>query len=167
MSLADEFAKLRRSFRVAPTPKELRWQPPKEGERATTIKLDRPISEEEQAIAEWLLRNADPPALDFLPQLEVARVTGQCSCGCPTVDIRIPEGAPAAEPRDNPIGDATGYVGEDMVGVMLLQRGGYLRCLEVYDLSDIERPYGFPSLQSLTPMGGAAEGKRNLNPWSS
>ncbi len=160
MSLADEFAKLRRSFRVDPTPKEPRWNAPKEGERATTITLDRPLSEKEHAIAIWLLRNADPPALDFLPQLEVARVVGQCSCGCPTVDLRMPEGTPAAEARDNPIGDATGYVGKDMVGVMLLQRGGYLRCLEVYDLSEIERPYGLPSLESLAPMGGIAEDTR-------
>ena len=164
MSLADEFAKLRRSFRVDPVPREPGRIPPRGDQRATTIPLDRPLTPEERAIGEWVLRNADPPALDFLPQLEVARVTGQCSCGCPTIDLRMPEGTPPVEPRNNPIGNATGYVGVDMVGVMFLQRGGYLKCLEVYDLSDIQRPYGLPRFESLEPMGGEVEGTRNLKP---
>ena len=164
MCLADEFAKLRRSFRVDPAPKESKAKRSKEIVPATTLPLDRPLTPEERAIGEWVLRNADPPALDFLPQLEVARVTGQCSCGCPTIDLRMPEGTPRVEPRENPVGDATGHVGEDMVGVMLLQRGGYLQCLEVYDLSDIQRPYGLPSVKSLEPMGGEVEGTRNLKP---
>jgi hypothetical protein len=41
-----------------------------------------------------------------------------------------------------------------MVGVMLHQNKGYLTCLEVYDLSDIERPYGLPDLSSLKPFHG-------------
>ncbi len=164
MSLADELAKLRRSFRVDPVPKEPKLYPPSNFVPATTIPLDRPLSPEERALGEWLLRNASPPALDFLPQLEVARVVGQCGCGCPTVDLRMPEGTPPVELREDPIGDATGYVGEDMVGVMFLQRGGYLRCLEIYDLSDIQRPYGLPRFESLAPMGGEVEGTRNLKP---
>jgi hypothetical protein len=36
-----------------------------------------------------------------------------------------------------------------MVGVMLLQSDGYLRCLEIYDLSDIEHLYGLPEVSSL------------------
>ncbi len=39
-----------------------------------------------------------------------------------------------------------------MVGIMLLQRGGYLKCLEIYDFSDIEHPYGLPDLNSLRPF---------------
>jgi hypothetical protein len=118
-------------------------------EPATTIPLDRPISSEERAIAEWLLLPSDPPAIPFLPQLDNARVTGQCSCGCPTVDIRVAEGTPRAEPRDNPIGDALGEVNGNMVGVMLLPSCGYLARLEVHDLSDIQHPYGLPDLKSL------------------
>jgi hypothetical protein len=54
---------------------------------AKTLPLDRDLTSDEQAIAEWLLLNADPPATAFLHQLDFARVTGQCSCGCPTVDL--------------------------------------------------------------------------------
>jgi len=121
-------------------------------ERAGTIPLDRPLSSEERAIAEWLLLHSTPPAISFLPQLEGAHVTGQCSCGCATVDLRIAEGIPPAQPQDNPIGDASGEVNGNMVGVMLLQHDGYLACLGVYDLGDIPRPYGLPDLKSLRPL---------------
>ena len=69
---------------------------------------------------------------------------GHCSCGCPTADLRLPEDTSRVEARHNPIGDAIGEVSGKTVGVMLLQSDGYLRCLEIYDLSDIEHPYGLP-----------------------
>jgi hypothetical protein len=119
---------------------------------AKTLPLDRDLTSEERAIAEWLLLNADPPATAFLHQLDSARVTGQCSCGCPTVDLRIGPDTPRAEPVDNPVGDAIGEVNGKMVGVMLLQSQGFLTCLEGYDLSDIEHPYGLPDLSSLKPF---------------
>jgi hypothetical protein len=121
---------------------------------AKTLPLDRDLTSEERAIAEWLLLNADPPATAFLHQLDSARVTGQCSCGCPTVDLLIGPDTPRAEPVDNPVGDAIGEVNGKMVGVMLLQSQGFLTCLEVYDLSDIEPPYGLPDLSSLKPFHG-------------
>jgi hypothetical protein len=42
-----------------------------------------------------------------------------------------------------------------MVGVMMLQSGGYLTCLEVYDLSELEHPYPLPDLASLRPFDPA------------
>jgi hypothetical protein len=119
---------------------------------AITDILARPLTPEEHAIAEWLLLNASPPASEFLPQLENARVVGQCSCGCPTVYLRIDTDTPPAEPRNNPVGDAVGEVGGMMVGAMMLQSGGYLESLEVYDLSEIQRPYGLPDINSLEPF---------------
>ncbi len=64
------------------------------------------------------------------------------------------EGIPAAQTEDNPIGDALGAVDGKTVGVVLLQSGGYLTCLEVYDLSDSEIPcfFGLPDLKSLRPF---------------
>jgi hypothetical protein len=122
---------------------------------AKTLPHDRDLTSDERAIAEWLLLNADPPANAFLHQLDSARVTGPCGCGCPTVYLLIGPDTPRAEPRDNPaVGNALGEVNGKMVGVMLLQRQGYLTCLEVYDLSDIEHPYGLPDLSSLKPFHG-------------
>jgi hypothetical protein len=145
MSLTSLHPKRRRSFTVrgdVSVPKVI---------PAKTIAVDRPLSEKEYEIAEWLLLNAKPPATAFLPQLKAARVTGHCSCGCPTADLTITENIPRAEPRENPVGDALGDVDGKMVGVMLLQRDGYLQCLEIYDLDEIERPYCLPDLSSLRP----------------
>jgi hypothetical protein len=119
---------------------------------ARTIPLDRPISPEERAIAEWILHHSKPAAISFLPQLDGARVTGQCSCGCPAVDLRVAEGTSSAQTQDNPGGEALAEVNGAMVGVMLLQRDGYIVCLEVYDLSDIHHPYGLPEVKSLRPF---------------
>jgi hypothetical protein len=105
----------------------------------------------EYIIAKWLLINATLPATDFLPQLDVARVSGHCGFGCPTADFRLPENTSRVEARDNPIGDAVGEVNGKMVGFMLLQSDGYLRCLEIHDLSDVKHPYGLPDVSSLRP----------------
>jgi hypothetical protein len=151
MDFSSLLSQLRHSFKVKPedpSPVPL----PTDSARAATIPLDRPLTEEERSIAEWLLVNAIPPALDYLPQLAIAQVKGQCSCGCPTVDLCLPDSTPRAQPRDSPIGDAVGEVNGDMVGVMLMQREGHLTCLEVYDLSDIARPYGLPDVRSLRPF---------------
>jgi hypothetical protein len=154
MSLASLLSQLRRSFTVNTDASILKLKSltvPAEA-AAETIVVDRPLTEQEYAIAEWLLLHSTPPAIDFLPQLAVARVSGHCGCGCPTADLKVPEDAPKAVVRDNPIGDAIGEVNGQMVGIMLLQRGGYLKCLEIYDLSDIEHPYGLPDLNSLRPF---------------
>lgn len=115
------------------------------------IPLGRDLSEQERAIAEWLLTHATPPALSYIPQLDLARVTGRCKCGYSTVHLSVPERATKGEPRDNPVGDGFGTVDGKLVGVMLLQDGGLLSCLEVYDLSEIEHPYGLPDLNTLRP----------------
>ena len=155
MSLASLLSQLRRSFKADETVLKLNLESEVAEAAAKTIAVDRPLSDKEYAIARWLLLHADPPGSDFLPQLDVARVSGHCGCGCPTADLKLPEGIPRAEPRDNPVGDAIGEVGGKMVGVMLLQRDGYLRCLEIYDLSDIEHPYRLPDLSSLRPWDAA------------
>jgi hypothetical protein len=111
--------------------------------------LNRGLSEDEKALAEWLLRHASPPALSYIPQLELARVVGKSDCGCPTIDIRLPKGTVPAEPRDNPVGDAFGTVNGESVGIMLIQHGGLIVCFEVYPLDDIRHPFGLPELHSL------------------
>ena len=154
MGLASLLSQLRRSFTVDTdaSVSQVKSERDLADVAANTITADRPLSEQEYAIAKWLMLHSTPPAIDFLPQLDVARVSGHCSCGCPTADLSLPEGTPIAKLRDNSVGDAIGEVNGKMVGVMLLQRGGLLRCLEIYDLSDIEHPYGLPELNSLRPF---------------
>lgn len=119
---------------------------------ATTLSEDRPLSDDEKKVAEHLLRNAAPPeAIAFLPQLEHARVTGKCSCGCPTVDLNVPpEFRVLNPPTDRPLADAMGRVGGKLVGVMLFQNGGLLSLLETYRLEDVsDDPFGLPSVDSI------------------
>lgn len=122
---------------------------------ATTLSEDRPLSAEERAIAERLLRDAAPPlALAFLPQLDHARVTGRCSCGCPTVDLTVPLEFRVTDPPPNrPLADAIGRVNGKLVGVMLFQGGGLLSLLEVYRLEDVsDDPFGLPVVGTIERM---------------
>lgn len=122
---------------------------------ATTLSEDRPLSAEERAIAERLLRDAAPlQALAFLPQLDHARVTGRCSCGCPTVDLTVPQEFRVADPPPNrPLADAVGRVNGNLVGVMLFQSGGLLSLLEVYRLEDVsDDPFGLPAVGTIERM---------------
>ena len=122
---------------------------------ATTLSEDRPLSAEEKAIAECLLRDAAPAeALAFLPQLDHARVTGRCSCGCPTVDLSVPpEFRVDVPPPDRPLADARGRVDGKLVGVMLFQDAGLLSLLEVYRVEDVsDDPFGLPAVATIERM---------------
>jgi len=97
---------------------------------ATTVEMDRTLSEAERSLAMRLLREFAPPeAIAFLPQLDQARVTGKCSCGCPTVDLTVPAELRVADPPLNcPLADAFGCVDRKHVGVMLFQAGACYAC---------------------------------------
>lgn len=122
---------------------------------ARTLDEDRPLSGAEKAVAERLLREFAPPeAVAFLAQLDRARVTGRCSCGCPTIDLTVPsEFRVVHPPPGGPLADAFGRVEGKLVGVMLFQDGGLLSLLEVYRLEDAgDNPFGLPGVESLEPV---------------
>ena len=122
---------------------------------ATTLDEDRSLSASERAIAERLLREFAPPgAIAFLPQLDHARITGRCSCGCPTVDLTVPTQFRVADPpSERPLADAFGRVDGKLVGIMLFQNGGLLSLLETYPLDDFENePFGLPAATTLEPV---------------
>lgn len=121
---------------------------------ATTVEEDRPLSEGERTLAERLLRDfSPPPAFAFLGQLDHARITGRCTCGCPTVDISVPtEFRIENPPLDRPLVDAFARVDGKLVGVMLFQTGGLLSLLEIYPLDDFENSaFGLPAAATLEP----------------
>jgi hypothetical protein len=119
---------------------------------ATTLPLDRPLNSDECKLAEHLLRYAGvQEAAAFIPQLARARVTGQCSCGCPTVDLAVPPDlhVPNA-PAKRLIADATGRVDGKLVGAMIFQDGGLLTLLEIYRIEDVsENAFGLPSVETI------------------
>jgi hypothetical protein len=125
-------------------------------EPAHTIGLDRPLTVEEHKLTKWLLLHSGSDAARFLPQLEAVHVRGQCSCGCPTVNLEVPANVAPVNVHSRVLSDFVGSVNGNFVGVLLHQRGGYLCELEVYDLSDIPRPFGLPETSTLRPFEGEA-----------
>jgi hypothetical protein len=119
---------------------------------AITVDEDRPLSEAERALTERLLREfASQKGVAYLPQLDHARVTGKCSCGCSTVDLTVPtEFRIADPPMDRPLADAFGRVDGKLVGVMLFEAGGLLCSLEIYALDDFEdNAFSLPDVTTL------------------
>lgn len=124
---------------------------------ARTLDEDRALTPDEEQLAEYLLRYAAPPeALAFIPQLGHARVTGRCSCGCPTIDLTVaPEFRVLNPPQDRPLADATGRVAGKLVGVMLFQSRGLLSLLETYRLEDdSDAPFDLPPISTIERLVG-------------
>jgi hypothetical protein len=131
-------------------------------EKPATIAEDRPMTDEERTIAEYLLRHAGAPeALAFVPQLDSARVIGRCSCGCPTIDLAIPPELRVADaPAERLLADASAKVAGKTVGAMMFQYEGLLTMLEVYRLEDFsEEPFGLPSVDTIERISWKVPGQ--------
>jgi hypothetical protein len=121
---------------------------------ASTLDEDRPLSAHEKGLAERLLREFAPPeAAAFLSQLDHARVTGKCSCGCPTIDLTVPPEFRVENPCPHrPLADAFGRVNGKLVGIMLFHSGGLLCLLETYRLEDpSDDPFDLPAIDTIQP----------------
>jgi hypothetical protein len=118
-------------------------------EPALSIPQDRPLTSDEKTLIEWLLIHAEPNASEFLPQLEAARVCWKCGCGCPTINIEIPQPVSSAHAQTNLLSDLVGEVDGKLVGVMLTQAGGRLSGLEIYAFGDAPEPFGLPDPSTL------------------
>jgi hypothetical protein len=124
---------------------------PDHARRATVHTLHRYFYPDERAIVETLLQYSDPHRTGFKHQLEVARVKRQCSCGCPSLGIFIPQQTLPAEGSNKLVAAAIGIADGGCVSVMLFQSEGYLASLNVLNLEPINKPYGLPRLDSLKP----------------
>jgi hypothetical protein len=134
--------------------RNLRQNLPQE-KAATTLPQDRPLTSEECRLAEHLLCYAGARgAAAFIPQLVRTRVTGQCSCGCPTVDLAAPPDLRVSKPpRERLIADATGRVDGKLVGAMIRQDEGLLTVLEVYRLEDgSDKAFGLPPIETIEKL---------------
>jgi hypothetical protein len=100
----------------------------------TTLPADRELSTGERDLISWLLDHHEGDTANLRGQLDRARVTGLCGCGCPTIDLSV-DGVRC----DGPLLVIGDYLVESpsgvVVGVILHVRGGYLHELEVYSAS--------------------------------
>jgi hypothetical protein len=119
--------------------------------QAQVERVHRLLDSQERAIVRWLLRHATTNGTGFVHQIDIARVTERCDCGCPSVSISVPHVVPAVRWRMKLVAAATGLVEQSCVSVMLLQHKGFLTSLDVLNVEPINKPYCLPSLESLRP----------------
>jgi hypothetical protein len=118
-----------------------------------TVAEDRPISEQETSIVDWLLGNAakQGPLWHLASGVPGLRVVGRCDCGCASVDFEK-DGQSASA---HPIADAVGETPAGLkVGVILWGRADAVTGLEVYEL-DVGSASALPPLESLKPWNAA------------
>jgi hypothetical protein len=137
-------------YQLRPRPAQTLRQPDRV-QQAQVVPIFRSLNPQERAIAQWLLEHADPTGSHFIHQLDAARVTGLCECGCPTVSLHVGQEVISAFSRRNLIATAIGRVDGGWLRLMLMQSKGYLTCLNVHGLDVIEQSFSLPSLESLRP----------------
>ena len=122
-----------------------------------TLFEERPLSAEEKELLLFLLSHTNSDAAAFLPQVEETIVTGRCSCGCPTIDLKGPDQVEEIIHRSGPLVDASGKTSDNRhVGVLVWANRRQLTGLEVYNLSESDEPWGLPTIESLTAFSGEA-----------
>ncbi|MBC5764674.1 DUF6984 family protein [Ramlibacter albus] len=116
---------------------------PAEGIPKFVEEPERPLTWEERALVEELLRGAPPGIASHISAL---RVVGRCGCGeCPTVFFR----RPAADAQGRRIASFTGTDDEEgITGVTLWQSRGQLAQLEFWSV-DGHEPFSAPSIATL------------------
>jgi hypothetical protein len=143
-------------FRAAhqPTTLQLDGQMPAKI-RSRMESAQRALAADEIALLRALLERGGHEA--FLPQLEAACVTGGCSCGCPTIDIAVPENSAVRTAAPRILVDVLGDVEGKLVGVLVFQAQGMLTGLEVYDLAGFDGKFGLPTIESIQPFESMSE----------
>ncbi|MBK8478647.1 MAG: hypothetical protein IPL39_20905 [Opitutaceae bacterium] len=125
-----------------------------------TIAEDRPLIESEKILLRWLLEHGETRGRDFLPQIDRARVSGRCGCGCATVDLAV-DGLKEEEKGLFPVADffyRTPSGG--LCGVMAMARGDRLAGLEVWSVDGRETPTELPATGRLFPAAELENGGR-------
>ncbi|MCR6489901.1 hypothetical protein M8542_44525 [Amycolatopsis sp. OK19-0408] len=92
--------------------------------------MSRELTPREREVLTFLLAGDFPGAAQLRAQAETARVTGQCGCGCPTIDLEVDATLPAADLEEPVEADAPGG------GLILFADEGRLSGLEYWTTSD-------------------------------
>lgn len=126
-----------------------------------TIAEDRPLTESEKSLLRWLLEHGEACGRDFLPQVDRARVSGRCGCGCATVDLAIDGFKESEEKGLFPVADFFYRTPSgSLCGVMAMVRGDRLAGLEVWSVDGRETPAELPVVDSLFPASEFENGGR-------
>src|SRR5579863_281118 len=111
---------------------------------------DRPLTDAERTLLQWLIAHGDPKAQQYALQVSQVRVVASCTCGCPTIDLAIGERRYRTVGASLILADFEGVTPEGIeVGVVLHAREGQLSELEVYPMSEADSPFSLPTIESL------------------
>lgn len=116
----------------------------------SAIPEDRPLTSTEAELVGWLLQHGVSEALGFLTQLDRARVTSRCGCGCRSIDFAIDGVVPSAGGAMNVLADFHWQAaGGELFGIFVFARYGLLAGLEVYSIDGLADAKSLPDVEQL------------------
>lgn len=110
----------------------------------------RALTEDERALLRWLLAQGGEDAHALLPQVEHARVTGGCGCGCATLELAV-DGRPLPPPGMEPVTPDFFWTEANggLCGVFVFASAGTLSGLEVWSVDGEATASVLPSIHQL------------------
>jgi hypothetical protein len=117
--------------------------------QTTKIPEDRDLSPQEASLVKWMLEHGDKSAIEYLPQLDTARVASRCSCGCGSINFAISD----VIPPDGNVGILADFeyvsVKGNLCGAFVFERFGTLAGLELWSIDGKEIPADLPATGAL------------------
>lgn len=111
---------------------------------------ERPLSQEEIGLLEWLLAHGRSDASQYKPQIPKLRVVSRCGCGCPTIDFAM--GTARKDGPSHIVADAEGSSPEGIrVGVIVHIREDEISELEVFSTTGENNVFTLPKAETLVP----------------
>jgi hypothetical protein len=115
--------------------------------------VDRALTPEEHLVVQWLLQHGDGDNSVFLAQLNSARVSSLCSCGCASIDFSI-DGLRHKDPGMRVLADYQWQNNEGhLYGAFVFEQGGLLAGLDLWSIDGQSTPLTVPSPERLVPYG--------------
>lgn len=118
-----------------------------------TLDEPRPLTPAENSVLALLLGVEFPGVDELRVQAGSATVVGGCDCGCPSIDLQVPDAAPLASGLSSRLAPAEGVVspqGDGLPGeIILFVDDGRLSYLE-YVYYDYSPPTEWPTLDRVS-----------------
>ena len=112
--------------------------------------VSRPLTSDERRLLEAWLSTEFPGVAELRAQAAAVTASRGCTCGCGTITLHVPPGAPAS-PAESPVpveGTVHDRDGAAVGGLLLFVHDGLLSQLEVFPLDD--EPLALPPPERVT-----------------